>query len=463
MKRCFNVVAVIIRRLLEEKISARDLQSALENREGKIRSVFARKFPELFDQEGRSQSFELADLTEEFYVRLEKFAVKEKIWLLAVFLHEVEYVLWDCQRRRMHFEEEVEVYQALNSNTDITQIAIIPKVGCKWEHRMITEGASVILRKFYYIDLKKFDGDYKIYHYDIENKGLLKDKNTLKIAISPLTKDKVVEFSEPYDTKNEHTGASQLMFRVENVCQEEELTKRVINITFLAGTKGIDILVFPEMLGTSKMLKKALETIKYSGKSVPSLIVFPSIWKKTEDDENNENSCPVIFRGQEILFFQKKYGHFHYEKNGRFVYEDINRKGGNEKVFHLIHIEGIGRICILICYDFLTAEMRKEIVENLRPTLIFTPSFSTGSFNFQILAQHAFEQSCNWAWCNTCSAIHETDKKQNFETTGVITTLHRRCDLKIPESIQKRFPGVTGCSRNDCEECMYLAEIPLED
>lgn len=459
LKRGFNDFAKAIRRIVDAKLTDKDLKSVLEDREGKRKAGFIEQFPELIDKEGHPQIFELVDLQESFFQRFEKAIEEYDVYGLIALLSKFEYGLGECYKRKEHFEEDVEIYEALNSNLSETQIAIVPKVSCGWEHRQIRQGINNILQSFYYIDYKNFDSDYKITHYNIIKRGFLKNERVLKIAVSPVTKNETVKFSEPYSTVNEHTGEQQLVFRVDTVLNGQELTYQIINKIFKAGKEGADILVFPEMLGTEKMLETVLEAIRGEANAVPALIMFPSIWRKTENDENNENFCPVIFRGREVLFTQKKYGDFHYEKNGFQVYEDINRKDGSEKEFHLIHIDGIGRICIVICYDFLAEDIRKAIMENLKPTLICTPSFSTGSFNFEILAQAGFEASCNWAWCNTCSAMHQTEKRENFQTVGMITTLSKKCDLK---DVQTRCKGAADCIQDSCEECLYFAEIPLK-
>ena len=126
---------------------------------------------------------------------------------------------------------------------------------------------------------------------------------------------------------------------------------------------------------------------------------------------------------------------------------------------HLLHIKGLGRICIIICYDYLETQNRDRIIKNLRPTLICSPSFSTGSFNFRILSEAYLDQSCNWIWCNTCSAVNHTDKINNFEISGIITTLSKQCDFSKSDGLHKVFDGVKNCAKENCDNCIYYAEI----
>ena len=64
-------------------------------------------------------------------------------------------------------------------------------------------------------------------------------------------------------------------------------------------------------------------------------------------------------------------------------------------------------------------------------------------------------------WCNTCSAAHETDKDRNFEIIGLVTTLSKQCEQFNPNSFERIFEGKTKCGRENCKNCIYYAEIPL--
>lgn len=78
------------------------------------------------------------------------------------------------------------------------------------------------------------------------------------------------------------------------------------------------------------MLDKIKKSLDGKEQEIPLLIVFPSIWEKTDNDEMNQNQSSVFLQGEE-LFKQKKYADFKYFSNGAFVYEDINRKRNEEK------------------------------------------------------------------------------------------------------------------------------------
>lgn len=189
--------------------------------------------------------------------------------------------------------------------------------------------------------------------------------------------------------------------------------------------------------------------------------MFPSIWEKTAGDKNNTNKSCLILDGREVLFEQHKRCDFKYISEQGPVYEDINRGDSDNNTINLLHVEGLGRICIIICVDYLVTENRDQIVKNLCPTLVCSPSFSTGSFHFRTLGEAYFYQGCNWIWCNTCSAANETIKKENFKSVGMITTLCKINDLSDESSFKKQFSGKSDCKNHSCQNCIYYAEIPL--
>lgn len=169
----------------------------------------------------------------------------------------------------------------------------------------------------------------------------------------------------------------------------------------------------------------------------------------------------MILDGREVLFEQHKRCDFKYISEQGPVYEDINRGDSDNNTINLLHVEGLGRICIIICVDYLVTENRDQIVKNLCPTLVCSPSFSTGSFHFRTLGEAYFYQGCNWIWCNTCSAANETIKKENFKSVGMITTLCKINDLSDESSFKKQFSGKSDCKNHSCQNCIYYAEIPL--
>lgn len=459
----FNMMAILIRNVLNhDPYSDKDFQSVLHDPNNPCLVRLVQSFPEFISPNHTPHSIRLVELSSDLFDRLNAFKT-EDVYSQLLLLYYMDRAIEDCYTHNCNFEDDIEQFEAINHNIAETSIAIIKKTKCCWEHTSLTENlANKILSVFYYIDYQLLPNTRVINH--IVDSGLITPKSTncYKFAISPVTKQKVLCLSVPYQRKNRKTGALQSLFRVEKLQHEKELTDYVMENIITAGQQNADLLVFPEMLGSVTMLQEILSEIKKKKHIVPALIVFPSIWKKAEKDEQNTNCSCMILNGEDILFEQKKYCNFKYYEKGMPVYEDINDTPGSTEL-HLLHINGLGRICIIICYDYLETENRERIIKNLQPTLICSPSFSTGSFDFRILAQSNLYRNCNWIWCNTCSASNHTDKTQNFEVTGIITTLSKYCDFSKDEALQKNYSGVTRCQKENCDHCIYYTEIQVNN
>ena len=463
LERYFNDMAIIIRNILNDSslFSSKDFQSIL-NDDGNITYLkLISDLPQLIRENKMIRDIRLHELDELFFEKIYDFIKSRDMYLLMLLLYYLDRSIESCYKNLVGFEDDVETYHALNSNYYSTQIVLIKKTKCKWSPRQIGNNLNGILSNFYYIDKQKL-GNMDIVHHILDENLIRNENDVLRLALSPITKEKMVEFSKPYMRENEKTGANQYYFRVEKVLHEKMITEQIIKNIYEAGRRRTNILVFPEMLGTRNMLDMIIDELSdRDNGDIPQLVVFPSIWEKTENDVNNVNKSCMILNGEEILFEQNKYCDFNYEWNDQPVYEDINRTDKNSRCIHLLHIEGLGRICIIICYDYLDTDNRDVLIKNLYPTLVCSPSFSTGSFNFGILAESYFSQGCNWIWCNTCSAAHETAKKQNFEIVGLMTTLNKHCDLTKLDEIKTLCNGQINCNKETCDNCIYYADIPL--
>lgn len=461
--RYFDQMAVIIRKMQGQKIlSDKDISSFLHDRENPVYFILTKKVPQLIKDNQIVRNLYLKDLNDALYSNVEEIIESDNAPLLILLLYYMDRAIVDCYKQQIGFEDDIEVVDALNSNGKDTQISVLKKAKCKWAPREYGRRIKGIMDNFYYIDHMEMDR-MNVRHYILDPGLLVFDrKSELKLAISPVTQKETIEFSNPYERPNEKTGARQKLFRVENVIDEHWIQGQVLENICIAGENGADILVFPEMLGTQSMLHEVRKRIRQNKTAdVPGLIVFPSIWEKTENDKENTNKSCLLLNGDEILFEQHKRCDYKYDTPEGPVYEDINRDREKNNVVHMLHVEGLGRICIIICYDYLDTYNRELIMKNLCPTLVCNPSFSTGSFNFEILGESYFKQGCNWIWCNTCSAANLTEKEKNFEIIGMITTLSKDCDQTKADSFKQIFEGKTKCQKSECKNCIYYAEIPL--
>lgn len=439
-----------------------DLASVLEDTTGQYYSRLRESLPILFEENGQIHNLRLSEMDDSFFSSLKKVISEDDIYLLHLLVYCMDRAIIQCYNTLETFEEEYEEIEGLNDNWKETGISILKRVSCAWQVRNIGSCEESLFYNFYYIERQE---DIKISNHVLQRPSVLKSgKLNLRVAISPLTKEEVVVFSEPYERVNIHTKQKQHYFRVETIKNTEWLEQEIIRNMEYSGTHDVDILVFPEMLGSQEMLNNVLDFFQQNrDKKVPPLVVFPSIWEKAEDDRNNTNVSCLLLDGRQIMFRQNKRICFYYkDKDGTKVFEDINRDPNVPDILNVLHIDGIGRICIIICYDYLHNENREMIRKLIKPTLICCPSFSTGSFNFQILQESGYYAGCNSIWCNTCSAANAAGSDKNFEIVGGIGTLSKKCDQMDAETFKKVFEGRKMCKKEICSQCVYYSDIPLK-
>ena len=439
-----------------------DFASVVEDTTGQYYSCLREYLPNLIEENGQIHNLRLSEMNDTFFGNLEKIISEGNIYVLHLLLYCMDRAIVQCYDALETLEDEHEEIEGLNDNWRETGIIILKRASCAWQVRNIGSCEANLFHNFYYIEKPK---NIKISNHILQKSSVLKaGKEYLRVAISPLTKEEVVEFSEPYERMNVHTKQKQYYFRVEALRNTEWLEREIIGNMEYSGAHDVDILVFPEMLGSQEMLNNVLTFFQQNrDKKVPPLVVFPSIWKKTEHDANNTNGSSLLLNGREIIFQQNKRCSFYYkDKDGRKVFEDINRDPQVPDTLNVLHIEGIGRICIIICYDYLHNVNRKMIEKLLQPTLICCPSFSTGSFNFQILQENGYYAGCNCIWCNTCSAANVSGSDENFGVVGGISTLSKNCDQLDAETFKKMVEGRKNCQKETCNQCVHYGDIPLK-
>ncbi len=124
---------------------------------------------------------------------------------------------------------------------------------------------------------------------------------------------------------------------------------------------------------------------------------------------------------------------------------------------NIFHFEGIGRIAILICKDFLTTKYMEQLMRCFKLTLIIVPSFSTGSYDFRQSSDLCAHDDCNVVWINTCAAI-EKGKERNFENIGYVRKRVSRSDDEA--QMLSKLPICDGAFKGVCNhDCIYYETI----
>lgn len=351
-------------------------------------------------------------------------------------------------------EKDVEDLMPLNTNSEKTQIFLFPKVKCRWEHKSqgscYKNNLEVFMHNFFYIELEGIKG-VEVHNYFVSQFFIrkLKKKKGLKIAVSPVT-DKDVLVSEEYERDGNR------YFHINALKNEKIVKDNLVSIIKKAAEKETDILLFPEMLGNENDIKNIQNTCDFGNS--PMLVVWPSVWKNTKDNKENSNTSIItLHKGKNVLEVcrQCKKNSFVTSNN---IIEDLMPQEPWQ--VNILSCEGMGRIGILICKDYLIDKNRKLLCDVLKTTLILVPSYSTGEHNFETLLSRDFQNDCNIAWCNTCSAATiEGAKIENFNTIAAVTFYGARID-SIANCV-RGYNGVACCTNKNCKDCVFIGEIPF--
>lgn len=338
----------------------------------------------------------------------------------------------------------------LNTNRELTGIGLLPRTSCVWErkHRLshsynrLDNFLSHLLLLDSHILGELIDKHYFLKH---EMFPAFSETKSIKVAVSPLRLERF--FNLALHEKNmvqyfsiQYTGKD---FGAEN----ERIWQKIL----AAAQNESDIVVFPEMLGNPAMQADISQRLRalneQERRKMPSLILLPSFW------DNHQNSVIILDKNGNTLCRQNKQNPFRSEVNGTGYLEDIR----TSRVVNIFHHEGIGRIAVLVCKDFITTGYMEQLMRCFRLTLIIVPSFSTGSYDFRQSFDLCAHDDCNVVWINTCAAL-EKGKEANFKNIGYVRKRIGRND----DDSQKlcEMPICQGAFEGRCShDCLFFETI----
>ena len=338
----------------------------------------------------------------------------------------------------------------LNTNRESVGVGLLPRCSCIWErkHRLIHRYNN--LESFLYNILlieNSVLGELIDKHYFLKDELFphFKERKAVKIAATPLRlernfkvqltdKDKVQYFNIAYENST---------FESDN----ELVWKKI----WTAAENESDIVVFPELLGNVETTDYVANKIKSlspdDAAKIPSLIVLPSYWEK------NRNVVTVMDKFGNVICKQNKQNPFRKEFDGIGYLEQIS----SNLVVNILHFEGIGRIAIMVCRDFLETEYMQQLMRCFKLTLIIVPSFSTGSYDFRRSFDLCAHEDCNVVWVNTCAALIK-GKEANFQDVGYV---RKRISRNEDEAqMLYKMPICKGAFQGDCKhDCIYYETI----
>lgn len=472
-KRLYNIMAFALKKVTDIT-NERDferLRTVNENYEIRIIEGLKEKFSDMFDKDTRNVSnisewgLEDSALVFELENYLNSAEDKDELIFLVEKLDSfLENTYFEC----FPIDQEEYRFLCLNDNYSECGLYLLPRVVCGWEHQ--NRDAYTSYTVFYYLRNFYFIFQEDMADFQVENILMPKDlfwdavwRSELRIMVSPVTGIKAVETTKPYTKNGSQFTSVQSMERD----IEEKIEGKVLKIIKRAVCEEIDILVFPEMLG-SEGIAGSIATELRERKDIlnnefPALTMCPTIWR------NHINFCRILDDMGEVICEQQK----HYgvdlkdeiwkkeeekskEDNSQchFVKEDIT---SDQKVY-VLHCHGIGRIAVAICKDFLMTAYLKILVEKLRVSLLFVPSFTCNDYQFELLTSKYAELDCNVIWINACSA-RWLDKK------GKMAAYVTRAFLPGRRGVDEQRKGMDDFCENQCrceEECIHTYRIRLD-
>lgn len=433
-----------------------------EQAKADLRQAIAEQLPMLFEANQTNEVLSYPavrrlgeqDLNESFYQVLEAcltfYRDRQAYFALMVLLQVLDESLQDLLRQQIADGQADSFSTVLNSNREATGIGLLPRTSCMWErkHRLIR----------HYDRLDGFLDHLLLLEHTIL--GELIDKhiflksdlfpdlartNALKIAASPLRRDPHYTL-ECYE--KERVSYVRVRYPMAERAADNETVWEKIQA---AAREHADIIVFPELLGNPDLTAYLVQRIQALSpeerQRLPSLMFLPSVWDK------QMNTVTVLDKHGHVLCRQSKQNPFRLVRGTQGYLEDIRIS----HVVNIFHHEGIGRIGILICRDFLTTPYMERLMRCFKLTLILVPSCSTGSYDFRQALDLCAHDDCNVVWLNTCAAL-EKGKEDNFESIGYV---RKRIGRREDDSQRLyKMPVCEGAFRGECShDCLFFETI----
>ena len=354
-------------------------------------------------------------------------------------------------------------FDALNDNVEETGILILPRVpslnepldraevksgtpqktwAYNWE-----PGINEELTNTYYIEKNELTVNgttYRVTH------RIMRDwlvGNPILLAVSPISKN--AQLFEPIC----YESGGKKRFAIKGVENPELIRRRVKAAYKKAAEIGVNLLIYPEMLGDESMFTPAEgfsdffsqlgDEVTEAGYSSPALVLPPTLW------HNKHNKLYVIGGDGGYVCVQEKQNPFLYcgDAVQEKYLEDLR---GVAPIIQVIHVPYVGRLTFPICKDYLVPEYRELLVRTLRSTMMLCPSYSKGKFSFSVSAPAELAYGCYSLWINTCAALSGKNSPPPY--IGLFATPNT-------ELVHKFEPKCRGLCGLADDACLFIVEI----
>lgn len=462
LERLYCVMAEIIEILVKntKETFLQDYFVLSPNAKKQIDKEIAKRFPEILEEEtGQYRELGTEELEEAFWEGLRGFIAeyqkKEEYEYLLKLLERLDLCMEKVSRGELIMGRGYQGIEALNENWKKTGVILLPRASCLWER--YSRGSRYFnridnfMRNFYPVMLTDL-GEYRIKNIILSEREFFQtsgEKGYFRVGISPL--------DNATDLKScQYEDGIWQRFRVDGIVEEERLYNQIIEVLRKARSEQVQVLLFPEMLGTEEIcskIKSYLEEVMLEAEGIcyPEIVIFPSIWH-----EYKNYSVLLDSAGEEICRQEKHYPYEWEDKKTLLRYmEDIR----SEKIIYLLHHPCVGRMAVAICMDFLKPDYIRLLADKLKVTLLFVPSFTSGNHDFN-LGMRGYEYAdCTVVWVNSCSVqgvLGVDEEKMNW--VGSVNMTGKNADMGIDRLLREEH-----CNGGICNKpCLHIADIPLK-
>lgn len=340
-------------------------------------------------------------------------------------------------------------------------------------------GINQELKNTYFVDQRDLvvrGKQYRVRHRVLD-KMSVKNKRYLRIAVSPLLKDAMLD---SHFCEKEQDGKKQNFFSVKGISNSARVHDRVRAAFMRACENDADILVFPEMLGDeellepdssfSHMLDQFGQEARDRGWAAPYLTLAPTWWHEGQNELHL-----FLHTSDRLAVQQKQHPYLHeIEADGNAssadAPADAPKKAGGQPPppghyledlrdplpeILLLHIPGLGRVAFPICKDFLMDDYQNLLVRTLRTTISICPSFSSAKTLFSLSGSAHIAYGCYTIWLNTCSAYNMFGKPIPGQI-GFVS-----CP-QTEGAMQMLCPSCGGACGKDSDACLFVVDLSLD-
>ncbi len=225
---------------------------------------------------------------------------------------------------------------------------------------------------------------YKLVYLDLLKDFQKIEKNNFRVAIAQIGVAKSGDIlTELYEER------AQGLFRLRKD-KVQAVRSKVREMVEVAHTKGVSILLFPELtvdLNYEELLEEMINLAK-----AYKMYIIPGSYH----DQKTRRNISTVVGPEGILWRQEKHipAIIHYK--GKTFREGIEFEAFSRKA--IVSNTEFGRVAVTICRDFLDMDLRVEL-KNFEPPvdLIFNPAFTPVTADFQ--AAHFDARRSIYAYC----------------------------------------------------------------